>query len=137
MRHRSSSLIERHSYEVPGFSHGANPIPAASRIGNIVATGGISGVDLASGVMPDSLEVQCANMFALMERILEAAGASVANVIKMTVYMKPGLKRDAVNAEWIKRFPDPHARPVRHTIVNEHLAGDMLVQCEVMAVTAA
>lgn len=130
-------MTERHSYEVAGFSHGSNPIPAASRIGNIVVTGGISGVDLASGVMPESLDAQCANMFALMERILEAAGARIGDVIKITVYLKPGLKRDPINAEWVKRFPDPNARPVRHTIVNEHLAGGMLVQCEAMAVTGS
>ena len=128
-------MTSRESYEVDGYRHGTNPIPAASRVGNIVATGGISGVDLGSGEMPEGLDAQCANMFALMAKVLDAAGARVDQVVKMTVFLRPGLQRDAVNREWIKYFPDPHARRVRHTIINEHLAANMLIQCEVMAVT--
>jgi len=127
-------MTSRRSFEVDGYRHGANPIPAAARIGNVVMTGGISGIDLATGEMPDSLDTQCANMFALMAKVVAAAGAGVEDVIKMTVYLRPGLQRDAINREWIKYFPDPHSRPVRHTIINEHLAPKMLVQCEVMAI---
>ena len=124
----------RRSFEVPGFGHGTNPIPAAARIGDMVATGGISGIDLTTGQMPQTLEAQCANMFSLMGKVLESAGVSYGDVLKVTVFLKPGLPRDAVNAEWVKYFPDPHGRPVRHTVVQEHLANRMLVQCEVLAV---
>ena len=31
----------RKSFEIEGYSHGGNPIPAAARVGNIIATGGI------------------------------------------------------------------------------------------------
>jgi hypothetical protein len=31
--------------------------------------------------------------------------------------------------------PIARRRPVRHTIINEHLANGMLIQCELMAVT--
>lgn len=127
-------MTGRRSFEVEGFGHGSNPIPASARIGDMVATGGISGIDLATGLMPQTLEAQCANMFALMGKVLESAGVSYGDVLKVTVFLKPGLARDAVNAEWVKYFPDPHRRPVRHTVVQEHLANTMLVQCEVLAV---
>jgi 2-iminobutanoate/2-iminopropanoate deaminase len=39
----------------------------------------------------------------------------------------------AVNAEWLKAFPDPGSRPARHTQQNDHLPANMLVQCDVTA----
>lgn len=127
--------MRRQSFEIAGYKHGGNPIPAVTRIGNLVLTGGISGIDISSGVMPATLEDQCANMFGLAATILKAADAKLADVIKVTVFMRAGLNREALNREWLKCFPDPHSRPVRHTLVNEHLAGGMLIQCELMAVT--
>jgi hypothetical protein len=31
-------------------------------------------------------------------------------------------------------FPDPHSRPARHTFESRDLPGEMLVQCEVIAI---
>jgi 2-iminobutanoate/2-iminopropanoate deaminase len=128
--------MRRQSFEIEDYKHGGNPIPAVTRMGNIVLTGGISGIDTGSGVMPAALEDQCSNMFALADRILKAADATLDDVIKVTVFLKAGLNRDALNREWLRYFPDPHSRPVRHTLINEHLAGGMLIQCELMAVTS-
>jgi 2-iminobutanoate/2-iminopropanoate deaminase len=127
--------MRRQSFEVEGYRHGDNPIPAAARIGNLVLTGGVSGIDMSNGTMPAALEDQCSNMFALADRVLKAAGARLEDVVKVTVFMKAGLSREVLNREWLKHFPDPHSRPVRHTLVNEHLAAGMLIQCELMAVT--
>jgi 2-iminobutanoate/2-iminopropanoate deaminase len=126
--------MKRVSYEVDGYSHGNNPIPAVARIGNIVVTGGISGIDLASGTMPETVEQQSANMFEVAERVLEQAGAGLNDVIKVTVFLKPELNRAALNTAWLKHFPDEHSRPVRHVVVNPYLGGGMLIQCEMMAV---
>jgi 2-iminobutanoate/2-iminopropanoate deaminase len=126
--------MRRESFEIEGYKHGDNPIPAVTRIGNLILTGGISGIDMGTGTMPTVLEDQCANMFGLAVKTLKAANATLDDVIKVTVFMKAGLSRDALNREWLKYFPDPHSRPVRHTLVNEHLTGGMLIQCELMAV---
>lgn len=127
--------MRRESFEIEGYKHGGNPIPAVTRIGNLVLTGGISGIDTGTGTMPAALEDQCSNMFVLADKVLKAANAKLEDVIKVTVFMKAGLSREALNREWLKYFPDPHSRPVRHTLVNEHLAAGMLIQCELMAVT--
>jgi len=92
-------------------------------------------MDTGTGTMPAALEDQCANMFGLAVKALKAANARLEDVIKVTVFIKAGLSREALNREWLKHFPDPHSRPVRHTLVNEHLAGGMLIQCELIAVT--
>src|SRR6202042_2415244 len=84
-----SKLTRRQSFEVEGYSHGNNPIPAVARIGNLIMTGGISGIDLVTGKMPDSIAAQCANMFDLAAEILGAADARLDDVIKVTVFLKP------------------------------------------------
>lgn len=123
----------RKSLEVEGFGHGAQPIPAACRIGGLITTGGVYGLDTATGKMPDDVGLQTQLMFANLERILQAGGATFDHVAKMTVFVKNPDARTAVNAEWVKAFPDPASRPARHTLRNDHLPGNMQVQCDVIA----
>jgi 2-iminobutanoate/2-iminopropanoate deaminase len=125
--------MRRESFEIERYAHGGNPIPAVTRIGNLVLTGGVSGIDTSNGKMPAALEDQCSNMFVLAGKALKAAHAKWDDVVKVTIFMKAGLSREAVNREWLKYFPDPHSRPVRHTLVNEYLAAGVLIQCELMA----
>jgi 2-iminobutanoate/2-iminopropanoate deaminase len=130
-------MSRRKSFDVPGYRHGNNPIPAVTRIENIVMSGGISGVDLTTGRFPDAIEEQCNNMFKLVRTIVETAGATLDDVIKVTVFLKPSISREALNREWVAAFPNEGSRPVRHTLVNEHLAAGMLVQCDVIAVVSS
>ncbi|MBR0754323.1 RidA family protein [Bradyrhizobium jicamae] len=127
-------MTARRSIEVPGFSHGKQPIPAASRVGNIVMTGGIYGLDPETGLIPDDVGQQAELMFENLQRIVEAAGAGLERIVKMTVYVKVPEARDAVNKHWLVAFPDPASRPARHTFQNDHLPANMLVQCDVIAV---
>lgn len=126
-------MSKRRSFEVEGLGH-ANPIPAASRIGNIVATGGISGTDVKTGKVPEDSAAQCANMFANLRAILAAAGATPEDVIRLTVWIKRPEIRAEVNKEWLVMFPDPHSRPARHTMFYEQFLGAVVVQCEAWAV---
>jgi enamine deaminase RidA (YjgF/YER057c/UK114 family) len=124
----------RVSYEIEGYSHGANPIPAVARIGNMVMTGGISGINLSTGRIPATIEEQCENLFRVAARVLEPAGATLRDVLKVTVFLKPDIDRAPLNKAWLEHFPDEHSRPVRHVVVNPYLAGGMLIQCEIVAV---
>lgn len=126
-------MSKRQSFEVEGLGH-ANPIPAVSRIGNIVATGGISGMDAKSGKMPHVVAAQCANMFTNLRTILGAAGATPEDVIRVTVWIKRPEIRAEVNKHWVEMFPDPHSRPARHTMFYDQFLGDAVVQCEAWAV---
>jgi enamine deaminase RidA (YjgF/YER057c/UK114 family) len=122
--------MTRRSIEVEGFSHGAQPIPAASRVGPLVMTGGVYGLDPTTGKIPDDVAEQARLMFMNLERILSAAGGSLADIARMTFYVKAPEARPAVNAEWVKAFPDPASRPARHTLQNDGLPANMLVQCD-------
>jgi enamine deaminase RidA (YjgF/YER057c/UK114 family) len=125
--------MTRRSIEIEGFSHGQLPIPAASRVGPLVITGGVAGLDRGTGTIPHDVGDQARLMFANLAAIMEEAGGSLDSVARMTVYVKVTEARAAVNEEWVRVFPSPHSRPARHTLVNEHLPGNMLVQCDATA----
>jgi enamine deaminase RidA (YjgF/YER057c/UK114 family) len=113
-----------------------NPIPNASRIGNIVMSSVIGGANPGTRELPATLEAQVANVFAHIRHDVEAAGGTVDDIIKITFWVKDPVKqRAALNEEWVKMFPDPASRPVRHT---QHLPADAraLVQADFIAVLA-
>ncbi len=124
----------RKSIEVAGFKHG-NPIPAASRIGNIVMTGVISAKDARTGKLTDTLKAQCAAMFGNVRDIIEAAGGKPEHIIKMTVWLRNLSDRKALNEEWLKMFPDAASRPARHALLH-HGEGDSLILCDFTAVVS-
>jgi enamine deaminase RidA (YjgF/YER057c/UK114 family) len=94
-----------------------NPIPNASRVGNVVMSSVIGGANPGSRELPASLEQQVANVFHHIRHDVEAAGGSVDDIVKVTFWVKdPSTQRAALNAEWVKMFPDADARPARHTL---------------------
>jgi enamine deaminase RidA (YjgF/YER057c/UK114 family) len=127
-------MSNRKSIEVEGFSHGANPIPAASRVGNVVMTGGISGQDPATGKVPEDQATQVALAFANLEKIIKAAGGTLGDVVKVGVAVKSFAMRDEINAQWLKYFPDEHSRPARHVTQYDHFGGTTAIQLEATAV---
>lgn len=113
-----------------------NPIPNASRVGNLVMSSVISGVKPGSRDLPASLEEQVANVFAHIRHDIEAAGGTVDDIIKITFWVRdPASQRAALNGAWVKMFPDPELRPARHTLP---LPSDSrsLVQADFVAVLA-
>jgi enamine deaminase RidA (YjgF/YER057c/UK114 family) len=93
-----------------------NPIPNASRIGNLVMSSVISGTNPGTRDLPDSFEAQVANVFTHIRHDIEAAGGSVDDIIKVTFWVRdPASQRAALNTEWVKLFPDAESRPARHT----------------------
>ena len=126
-------MSKRRSIEVEGFSHGATPIPAASRIGNMIASGGIAGLDTATGKIPDGLEAQVAAMFANVRKVVAAGGATTDDILKMTIWVRDRAARAIIDPHCTKMFPDPESRPARHTLVYQ-LPDPMLVQCDFLAI---
>jgi 2-iminobutanoate/2-iminopropanoate deaminase len=94
-----------------------NPIPNASRIGNIVMSSVIGGANPGTRDLPPALEQQVVNVFGNIRHDIEAAGGTVDDIIKITFWVKdPAKQRAALNTEWVKMFPDAASRPARHTL---------------------
>jgi enamine deaminase RidA (YjgF/YER057c/UK114 family) len=125
--------MKRTSITVDGLHHGGQPIPIASRVGNVIASGGISGIDRSTGAVAEAPQEQVRLVFENLRAVLQAAGADAGDIVKLTFYVADRSLRDAINLEWVAMFPDPASRPARHTLV-QALPEGLLVQCEVLAV---
>jgi 2-iminobutanoate/2-iminopropanoate deaminase len=128
--------VSRHSIHLAGFSH-ENPVPAACRVGDLLVTGAVHGGGRGSAAedFPPGADEQTRVMFARVAEILEAAGASLDDVAKVSVRIADPAHRAALNDRWCALFPDPASRPARQVTVGT-TQPHILVQCEVMAVLA-
>jgi len=124
-------MAKRQSIYTDAFAH-SNPIPAACRMGNLMLTGIINGIDPAKPDQPGTLEEQCALMFMRIAQVMEAAGGSTGHIVKLNVAVADVTQRAAINSEWLRMFPDPDNRPVRHTVQTE-LDRGKLIQCDIVA----
>jgi enamine deaminase RidA (YjgF/YER057c/UK114 family) len=125
--------MQRQSVEIPGIQH-TNPIPSASRIGRFLASGSIFAKDPATGNFVEGPEAQAAVMFMNIRRLMEAAGGSTDNILKLEVWVKEPAYRAIVNQQWLVMFPDEHTRPARHTFISADMSPGALMQCAVLAV---
>lgn len=102
-------------------------------VGGILWTSGVMGKDPSTDRLPEDGASQARFMFDNLRELLRIGGATLDDVVRMTVYVKDNGQREAVNEQWLRCFPDPDDRPARHTQVID-LPGRMLVQLEAIAV---
>jgi 2-iminobutanoate/2-iminopropanoate deaminase len=84
--------------------------------------------------VPEALEDKVANLFTHMGAVLEAAGGTWADVIKVNFYVKDISLRSGLNKAWVEKFPDPTSRPARYTQVS---ATSGSVMCDFTAYIAS
>lgn len=125
-----AALSQRKSIYLRGFAH-RNPIPAACRLGPLLMSGSIL-PRRADGTSPATLDEQCALMFGYMREIMEQAGGTTDQIVKVNVAMKDASEREVLNKHWVAMFPDEATRPARHTETRD-LPRDILVQSDIVA----
>jgi reactive intermediate/imine deaminase len=99
------------------------------RIGDFVYVSGQVGRDPATGELADGIEAQTAQTLENVKAILEAGGATLADVVKSTVHLKDMSLFKRFDEAYGSCFPDP--KPVR-TTVGSHLP-NALVEIDVVA----
>ena len=100
------------------------------RVGDFVFVAGQTPVDPATGkISGDTIEEQTARVLENIKMILEAAGATMADVVKATVHLSDLSLFQRYNTVYATYFPDP--KPVR-TTVGSQLIG-ILVEIDVIA----
>jgi 2-iminobutanoate/2-iminopropanoate deaminase len=125
-------MAKRKSIEIPGVHH-QNPIPMGAKIGNVVYSSAISGLEPNAKSPPSDPDKQAEVLFRNIRTFMEHAGGTPDDIIRMTVYVKEEQYRDSINKEWLKMFPDENNRPARHTL-KAPVRGEALFQIEVVAV---
>jgi 2-iminobutanoate/2-iminopropanoate deaminase len=102
------------------------------RAGGLVFTAGQVGIDPATGELAgDTIEAQTAQVLDNLTAVLAAAGATFADVVKVTAFLADMALFPGYDAVYRTYFPEP--RPARSS-VGVKLAGEFLVEIEAVAV---
>ena len=91
----------RESFDLEGISHTV-PIPFGTRVGDMLFSSGIMGVDPSTGSLAEGLSAQVRFAFANMERLLKKAGGDLGDVGHVRVLVSEEGNRAAVNEEWLR-----------------------------------
>jgi 2-iminobutanoate/2-iminopropanoate deaminase len=111
------------------------PYSQAIRIGNFLYTSGQVALDPGSGALVSGgIAEQTARVIENLKAVLSAAGASLAQVIKTTVFLKNMGDFAAMNEVYGRYFADDGVTPpARSTVEVARLPKDALVEIEVIA----
>lgn len=126
-------MSKRQTIHIPGVQHSA-PIPYGARVGNVVYSSGIQGINADNGELPQDVYEQGRQCFRNLRTFLQHAGATPDDIVRMTCFLADLGDRGAINEPWLEMFPDENDRPARHTSKYDPPPGGMRVQIEVVAV---
>ncbi len=90
-----------------------NPVPNAAMLRGLLVTSSILGKRLDSDEYPADRGEQTALVFRYLEAILDEAGATSQDVIKLDLYFADKADRALANDHWLRLWPDPAHRPAR------------------------
>jgi 2-iminobutanoate/2-iminopropanoate deaminase len=122
--------MKKQTIEVPMVK---SPLHAqAIRVGDLVFTAGQLSIDPATGKpISGNIKVQTRQALENLKLVLSAAGTSLDNAVKATVYLRTLDDFDDFNNVYLNYFPkDP---PCRTTTQAGRLGGDFLIEIEVVA----
>ena len=108
------------------------PYSQAMVAGNLVFCSGTAGIDPATGAVGDGIEAQTELALRNLAAILEAAGTSLSNVVKTTIFYANVEDFAAINAVYARFMPDPP--PARSAPANVALPKGLLISIEAVAV---
>ena len=108
------------------------PLSFAARVGDLLFVSGIPGFD-GSGNLPDGFEAQFGFVVTNIKRILDEAGATFADLVKVSVLLTRASDVATMNALYAGAFgPPPY--PARTTCVVQALPDPkMLIEIEAVA----
>lgn len=92
---------------------GQEPV-TAKKIGNMVFTSGVPGIDVANGKLPQAPEAQFKLAFENLIALLKQAGAGPDSVGLLTVFIPRRENRAYINKDWLALYPG-RDRPARKT----------------------
>ena len=110
----------------------AGPYSAGLRAGDLIFLSGQGGFDPDTGqLVSDDIAEQTAQTFRNIEVLLQAAGATLDDVVSCLVHLRDLAQFAEFNASYEKQFPGP-VKPVRTTVRADLVAG-MRVEVTVIA----
>ena len=104
------------------------PYSQAIRSGGLLFCSGQIPVDPATGSIPEGVEAQAEQALLNVKNLIEAAGASIDNVVKTTVFIKDMNDFATINGIYAKYFTEPF--PARSCVEVARLPKDVLLEVE-------
>jgi 2-iminobutanoate/2-iminopropanoate deaminase len=124
-------VTAREVIKTEGAPNPTGPFNQAIRAGNLVYTSGQAGRNRETGQMGDIRE-QTDWSLRNLDNILQAAGSSLNDAVKLTIFMKDGVDANVMNEEYVKHFTGQ--LPARSSAFISRLKGaDMLIEIEAVA----
>ena len=121
------------SVMVPGAPRPVGPYSSAVVVGNLVYVSGQSGRDPQTDAVSEDVEVQTEVCLKNVATILEAAGSSLAHVVRCGVFLVDMQDFKKMNGVYARIFGDH--RPARTTVAVSELPGPGLkVEIDAVAV---
>ena len=108
------------------------PYSQALVANGFVFCSGTAGIDPVTGVAPDGIEEQTELALRNLDAILSAAGASLATLVKTTIFYTNVDDYPAINAVYARYMPDPP--PARSAPANVNLPRNLLISLDAIAV---
>ena len=111
------------------------PYSQAVRIGDLLYTSGQVALDPATGqIVSGGIEAQTVQVLENLKGVLQAAGATLSQAVKTTVFLKDMSDFAAMNAIYGRYFaPEGAVPPARSTVEVARLPKDALVEIEMIA----
>ncbi len=104
------------------------PYSQAIEVNGMVYTSGVIPVVPETGEIPEGSKAQARQAFANMKNLVEAAGCSMEQVVKTTVFIKEMDDFGAINEVYAEFFPAPY--PARSCVEVARLPKDVMLEVE-------
>ncbi len=107
------------------------PYSQAVEVNGVIFASGQIPVNPATGEIPEGIEAQAEQVLSNVKNLVEAAGVSLAQVVKTTVFIKNMDDFGTVNAIYSRYFQNDC--PARSCVEVARLPKDVLMEMEVIA----
>jgi 2-iminobutanoate/2-iminopropanoate deaminase len=124
--------MTRSAVSSDGAPPALGPYSQAIVAGGFVFCSGMAGIDPIDGSIPDGIEAQTEQALLNLTAVLAAAGASMDDVVKTTIFYADVGDFSALNEVYARHMPDPP--PARSAPAHVRLPRGLLVSIEAIAV---
>jgi 2-iminobutanoate/2-iminopropanoate deaminase len=94
---------------------------------------GMAGIDPATGAAPEGIEAQTEQALINLAAVLEAAGVSMSDIVKTTIFYADVNDFVRLNEVYARHMPDP--APARSAPANVRLPRGLLISIDAIAVS--
>ncbi len=127
--------MTRQAIETTEAPAALGPYSQAIVAGGFVFCSGTAGIDPETGVAPDGIEAQTEQALTNLAAVLDAAGSSLAHLVKTTIFYADVDDFARLNEVYARHMPDPP--PARSAPANVRLPRGLLVSIDAIAVLPA